>query len=120
MIWADLIETVEAQQLQARILKQVKKVSVIYSDTWRGYTGITAKGYVHRLVNHSKSSYVSDGTHINGLEGFWGYLKRKLAAKGGIRQERFHLFLGEYVWRYNHRQMNLKEQEKMIHKEKGK
>jgi len=46
------------------------------------------KGYVHRLVNHSRNEY-SDGkgNHINGLEGFWGYLKRKLSAKGGIRRK---------------------------------
>jgi len=41
------------------------------------------------------------GNQINGLEGFWGYLKRKLLAKGGIRREKVPLFLGEYVWRYN-------------------
>jgi transposase-like protein len=113
-VWADLIDSPEAKQLQPRILKQVKQGSVICSDTWRGYTGIAAKGYVHRLVKHSKDNYVSNGNHINGLEGFWGYLKRKLAAKGGIRHSRLHLYLGEYVWRYNHRQLNLKEQENYL------
>jgi hypothetical protein len=39
------------------------------------------------------------GNHINGMEGFWGYLKRKLASKGGIRREKLPLYLGEYVWR---------------------
>jgi hypothetical protein len=36
-----------------------------YSDTWRNYTGITAKGYVHRLVEHNKEEF-SDrrGGHI--------------------------------------------------------
>jgi len=43
------------------------------------------------------------------LEGFWGYLKRKLASKGGVKREYLYLFLGEYVWRYNHRKMNTKE-----------
>jgi len=64
-------------------------------------------GYVHRLVNHDERQY-SDGkgNHINGLEGFWGYLKRKLAIKGGIRREKLPLYLGEYVWRYNHRKEN--------------
>jgi len=115
-VWADLIDSVEAKQLQPRILKQVKKGSVVFSDTWRGYTGIAAKGYVHRLVKHSKDSYVTNGNHINGLEGFWGYLKRKMTAKGGIRHNRLHLYLGEYVWRYNHRRLNLKEQEKHLMK----
>jgi transposase-like protein len=89
-VWADLIDSVEAKQLQPRIIKQVKKGSTIFSDTWRGYTGIAAKG--------------------------WGYLKRKLAAKGGIRQSRLHLYLGEYVWRYNHRYLNLKVQESYLTK----
>jgi len=116
-VWAELIEGVEAEDLQPRIEKQVKKGSTICSDTWRGYTGIAAKGYVHRLVNHGKHEY-SDrkGNHINGLEGFWGYLKRKMAAKGGIRKSRLHLYLGEYVWRYNHKLLSLKEQENMLNK----
>ena len=113
-VWADLIDGVEAKQLQPRILQQVKKGSTVFSDTWKGYTGIAAKGYVHRLVKHSRNNYVTNGNHINGLEGFWGYLKRKLAAKGGIRQSRLNLYLGEYVWRYNHRHLILKEQENYL------
>ena len=114
-VWAELIDNAEGKELQPLILKQVKKGSTICSDTWKGYTGIAAKGYVHRLVNHLKKTY-SDmkGNHINGLEGFWGYLKRKLAAKGGIRKERLHLYLGKYVWRYNYRTLNFKEQENRL------
>ena len=111
-VWAELIDGVEAKQLQPKILKQVKQGSIVCSDTFCGYTGIAAKGYVHRLVNHSKGQYVdAKGNHSNGLEGFWGYLKRKLSAKGGIRKKHLPLYLGEYVWRYNHRTMNFKEQE---------
>jgi len=59
-----------------------------YLDKLYGCCG-AAKGYVHRLIKHNKGEY-SDGkgNHINGLEGFWGYLKRRLSAKGGIRKER--------------------------------
>jgi len=69
------------------------------------------------MVKHEKNEY-SDGrgNHINGLEGFWGYLKRKLKAKGGIRRSRLPIYLGEYVWRYNHRTLNLKEQENLLFK----
>jgi len=116
-VWAELVSGVEAEDLQPRIEKQVEKGSTVCSDTWRGYTGIAAKGYVHRMVAHGKQEYSDKkGGHINGLEGFWGYLKRKLAAKGGIRREKLHLFLGEYVWRYNHRKLNFKEQEKTLFK----
>ena len=103
-VWAEVVNDVEAATLQPLITRQVSPGSIICSDTWRAYTGIASRGFVHRLVNHGERQY-SDGkgSHINGLEGFWGYLKRKLASKGGIRREKLPLYLGEYVWRYNHR-----------------
>ena len=117
VVWAELVEGVEKENLQPKIEKQVERGSIVCSDTWRGYTGIAQKGYVHRLVNHSKNEYSNKrGNHINGLEGFWGYLKRKLAARGGIRREKLHLFLGEYVWRYNHRKLSFKERENLLFK----
>lgn len=103
-VWAEIVDNVEARTLLPLITKQVQPGSIVCSDTWKAYTGVAAKGYVHRLVQHKDGIY-SDGrgTHINGLEGFWGYLKRKLASKGGIRREKLPLYLAEYVWRYNHR-----------------
>jgi len=65
------------------------------------------------MVDHGKE-HVNKGVHINGLEGFWGYLKRQLASKGGIRRLMLGLYLGEYVWRYNHRNLSVDEQVKKI------
>lgn len=106
-VWAEVVDDVGAETLQPLISKKVTAGSIICSDTWKAYTGIASRGYVHRLVNHGEKQY-SDrkGNHINGLEGFWGYLKRKLGSKGGIRREKLPLYLGEYVWRYNHRNEN--------------
>ena len=116
-VWARVIDRAEAIDLQPLIERQVRRGSTVCSDTWRGYTGIASKGYVHRVVNHGEKQY-SDrkGNHINGLEGFWGYLKRKLAARGGIRKKRLPIYLGEYVWRYNHRNLSLKERELLLSK----
>ncbi|MBI5420965.1 MAG: IS1595 family transposase [Parcubacteria group bacterium] len=105
-VWAELIDRTEAENLQPIIERKVRRGSIVCSDTWRGYTGIAAKGYIHRMVEHSKNKYSDKkGNHINGLEGFWGYLKRKLSAKGGVRREKLHVYLGEYVWKYNHRNL---------------
>lgn len=109
-VWAELVDGTEATDLMPLIRKQVKRGTRICSDTWRAYTGLAAKGYVHRTVEHGKQEYVRGRNHINGLEGFWGYLKRKLAAKGGVRRKYLPLFLGEYVWRYNHRKETLSQQ----------
>lgn len=110
-VWAQIVPDVEAETLLPLIRRRVQRGSVICSDTWTSYTGIAAKGYVHRLVEHGTGEYSDrSGVHINGLEGFWGYLKRRLAAKGGIRRERLPLYLAEYVWRYNHRSLSREQQ----------
>lgn len=113
-VFARLVDDTEAKDLIPIITKKVKLGTRICSDTWRAYTGLATKGYVHRTVEHHKKEYTRGKNHINGLEGFWGYLKRKLASKGGVRREYLCLFLGEYVWRYNYRKLSLEEQRKRI------
>jgi len=110
-VWAQIVPDVQTPTLLPLLRRRVRTGSIVCSDTWKSYTGIAAKGYVHRLVAHGSGQY-SDrrGGHINGLEGFWGYLKRRLAAKGGIRRERLPLYLAEYVWRFNHRQLSRSQQ----------
>jgi transposase-like protein len=58
-VWAELIDGVEAKQLQPKILKQVKKGSIVCSDTWRGYTGIAAKGGIRK----KHPLYTSENTY---------------------------------------------------------
>lgn len=103
-VWAEIVSDTKAETLMPIILGKVESGSTVCSDMWTAYTGIASKGFVHRLVDHGKREFSDNrGGHINGLEGFWGYLKRQLASKGGVRRERLHLFLADYVWKYNHR-----------------
>jgi transposase len=53
-VWAEVVDNVESETLQPRISRKVSTGSTVCSDTWKAYTGIAARGYVHRLVNHSK------------------------------------------------------------------
>ena len=109
-VWAEIVPHVEAKTLMPLLRKRVKEGSIVCTDTFKSYTGIATKGYIHRLVNHSEGEYSHGmGNHINGLEGFWGYLKRRLASKGGIRKEKLNLYLNEYVWRYNNRALNVNQ-----------
>ena len=111
-VWAEVVPNVEAKTLLPLLRQRVQPGSIVCSDTFTSYTGVAAGGYVHRLVDHSQAFSDRKGSHVNGLEGFWGYLKRRLAAKGGIRRERLPLYLAEYVWRYNHRRHSAPEQVK--------
>ena len=115
-VFAKLVDDTEAGDLLPIITKKVKAGSRVCSDTWRAYTGLAAKGYVHRTIEHGEKEYVLGKNHINGLEGFWGYLKRKLAAKGGVKRKYLPLFLGEYVWRYNYRKLGVKLQTNRLFK----
>lgn len=75
------------------ITKKVKTESRIYSNTWRAYTGLATKGYVHRTVEHNKKECVKGRTYINGLESFFGYLKRQLTSRSRIRKSKSSLYL---------------------------
>lgn len=110
-VWAEIVSDVAAETLLPLLRKRVVVGATVCSDTFTSYTGVAARGYIHRLVRHEQQEYSDgQGNHINGLEGFWGYLKRMLSAKGGVRKERLPLYLAEYVWRYNHRGLKIKDQ----------
>ena len=102
--FAEIIPNIEAKNLKSLF----KKESPV-PESLEKYSGLAFKGSIHRLFPKEKKEY-----RISALEGFWGYLKRKLAAKGGVRREKLPLYLGEYSWRYNHRKLTLKEQEKHL------
>lgn len=105
-VFAKLVDDVEAEDLIPIIEKTVKKGAKICSDTCRAYTGLAT----HRTVEHGEKEYVKGKNHINGLEGFFGYLKRQLVSRGGIRRERLPYYLAEYVWRYNYRELPVEKQ----------
>ena len=76
---------------------------------WRGYNGLVDLGYGHFRVDHSHpknpslDEFTKGTVHINGIEGFWGLAKVRLAKFKGLPQHTFHLHLKETEWRYNHR-----------------
>lgn len=113
-VWAEVVPDTKSKTLLPLLQQQVCRGSVVCTDTFSADTGVAAGGYVHRMVDHRQTHSGKRGGHINGLEGFWGYLKRRLAAKGGIRRERLPLYLAEYVWRYNNRHLTVQKQGQKI------
>ena len=45
----------------------------------RGYNGLVDLGYGHFRVDHSNDEFAKGAVHINGIEGFWGLAKVRLA-----------------------------------------
>ena len=90
------------------IRSHVKKRSTIHSDGWKAYDGLVDMGYQkHTRVNHGKNEFARGKSHINGIESFWSYAKRRLAQFNGIPKATFYLHLKECEFRFNHRHSDL-------------
>jgi transposase-like protein len=68
-VWVEVAEDVGADTLQHLISTNVTIGSIVCSDTWKAYTGITERGYFHRHVNDGEKQFF-DGKRncINGLD----------------------------------------------------
>ena len=50
-----------------------------------------------------------DKNHVNGIESFWSYCKRRLAKFNGLTDKKFILHLKESEFRLNNRKTNLEK-----------
>ena len=58
-------------------------------------------------MHHGADEFAKGKNHINGIESFWSYAKRRLAKFHGVPREMFYLHLKECEFRFNHRSDNL-------------
>jgi transposase-like protein len=83
----------------------------IYTDGFKMYRMLNARGYDHAFVDHDGGELVRGDVHTNNIEGFWGILKRKLSCIGGMRRTHLHFFVAEITWKFNQRAASLETQE---------
>jgi len=105
-VWAEVIPDADAEQL-GRVLRERKTRDLIASLGLRRFTAVVHRGRLYRLA---ESAAGRRSIPFGQVEAFWAYLQRQLRAKGGIRRERLGLYLAEYSWRYNHRDLTPAEQ----------
>ena len=116
-VYTQIIENASKKTLLPIIKKLVHtKNSIVYTDGWKGYDGLVFDGYKHHRVNHSKRYSNSKGTHIKGIENFWGYSKQRLAKFHGVSRKTFYLHLKECEFRYNHKSDILKVLRRIMRK----
>lgn len=98
-VYTELVTDCSAKTLQKIIRGRISSESVIHSDGWRGYDGLVDVGFdKHLRINKSKH-FASKGIHINGIEAFWSFTKRRLSKFNGVKKN-FELHLKECEWRY--------------------
>jgi transposase-like protein len=99
-VYTEVVSDCSSKTLQSIIRGRVSLESIIHTDKWRGYDGLVDVGYdKHCRVNHSKH-FSSKGIHINGIESFWSFTKRRLTKFNGVKKY-FDLHLKECEWRWN-------------------
>jgi len=92
------------------IRSQLLPRALLYTDGYKMNRAVRKYNVRHFTVDHDAGEFVRGAIHTNGIEGFWGYLKRHLALVGGIQRHRLPLFVGEFVWRYNQRHLTREQQ----------
>jgi transposase len=105
-VYTKVISDASSKTLLPIINKLVQKSkSNIYTDRWKSYDSLILSGYKHFRINHSKE-FVRNNNHINGIESFWSYVKRKMRKHNGIAKHKFYLYLKESEFRFNFRRQN--------------
>jgi transposase len=105
-VYTKVVENCSRAQLLPILKGKVLEGTRVYSDSWSVYDGLVYN-YDHYRVRHSHNEFARGKNHINGIESFWSWAKRRLQKFNGIHRKHFVAHLKECQWRFNHRKDNL-------------
>ncbi len=107
-VYTSIVPNASKAALQAVIRGHASLQSVLHTDGWAGYHGLVDLGYdKHLRVEHRENIFAQQLNHINGIESFWSFAKRRLARFCGVPKRTFYLHLKETEFRFNLRNKNL-------------
>ena len=102
-VFVNIVKKCGKKDLMPIIEGKILEGSTGYSDGWKSYNGLIQNGYDHYRVYHSKNEFARGKAHVNGIESFWSYAKRRMTKFNGLKSDVFHLHLKESEWRWNNR-----------------
>ena len=106
-VFVKIVKNCSKEELLPIIQGKILEKSVVYTDGWRAYDGLLLNGYEHYRVFHSENEFARGKSHVNGIENFWSFAKRRLAKFNGCASDKFLIHLKECEFRYNHRNEDL-------------
>lgn len=116
-VYTQIVPSAQREELLPIIRRVITSGSDIYSDGWRSYDALAIYGYNHKKVKHDEDEFArEDGTHINGVESYWSWMKRRLQKFNGIPKEQFQTHMLESEWRFNHRVTLAQDFKKLLRK----
>ena len=100
-VYTEIIPDTNKPTLQRLIRGRIALEATVVSDGWRGYDGLVDVGYDRhlRIKKARPKRFSENGVHINGIESFWSFTKRRLAKFNGVTKN-FNLHLKECEWRW--------------------
>jgi transposase len=105
-VWAEVVADDDADSI-VRSLHERRNGRGLHEATPPEYAAVVYRSRLYRLTSPPESRPT---TPLGLLEGFSTFLHHRLRSKGGIRRERLGLYLAEYAWRYNHRNLTVRAQ----------
>lgn len=103
-VYVEIVRNCSKESLMPIIQGKILDGSTIYTDGWKAYDGLILNGYDHYRVFHSHNEFARGKNHVNGIESFWSFTKRRLSKFNGLADDKFILHLKESEFRFNHRQ----------------
>ena len=105
-VFVSIVPRCSREELLPIIQGKILEGSAIHTDGWKAYDGLILNGYTHYRVFHHENEFVRGKSHVNGIESFWSFAKRRLAKFNGLTDEKFILHLKECECRFNLRNEN--------------
>jgi len=99
-VWACVVPKTDGKTLVPIIRKMITPGTIIHSDGYGAYHHMKKFGYIHRVVNHSKTYITKSGVHTNGIESFWRHAKDLFRSRRGLPRLEYQFHLDEAVFRF--------------------
>ena len=101
---ATVVPSRRSPEIQRKVREWVDPASIIITDEWPIYSGLSRDFIAHSRVIHSAGEYVIGDTHTNTVEGFFGNLKTGIRGNyKKVSHKWLQGYLNEFCWRYNQR-----------------
>ena len=102
-VFTELLPDHKKKTFQDLVRGHVAAEATLITDGYYVYDGLVDVGYDRHLrirkARKSTTPFSEGGVHINGIESFWSFTKRRLAKFNGVKRN-FDLHLKECEWRW--------------------
>lgn len=111
-VHCQIVKNCSRSTLLAIIEGRVHLSADITTDGFRSYDGLVEAGFsrhhrINKYYQREHPVFAENGVHINGIESFWSYAKRRHQKFNGLRRASFPAFLKETEFRFNNRDKDL-------------